>query len=388
MADTALYTASNATYAGIEVVKAATTGNFNKVVVQGKNALDRYLTGAAMGAGANTYAVGYAKNILTGMTQYSNGNIAQRFAQATGLADLLGNGGSLANLPGAPVAFAEAVFNPQNYFDSGSNAAGSDIKSITNSTAAFQNGAAYSSDAGAKAYAASNSLFKKNLINNSTEYSSANITSPIYKANTAPTDSMSRYSWQANDSTGYRSLNAFLNNINNFGVQVQNNFEVEFEGIDGLTLFITNFELPGSKQNTCEIFYDGIKVTIPVNYEHEHEFSMTILNDAQGFIYSTIKSFIELDSYNHYTRTNNNMRVKALTGQVSTAVTGLEGDSGNSVPYQGAMIVCYGVRLTSMGGLTYGQSNNDLQTFTVQGSMIEYSHLPLGLSKQVSHSNI
>ena len=32
----------------------------------------------------------------------------------------------------------------------------------------------------------------------------------------------------------------------------------------------------------------------------EHEFSMTVVNDAQGFIYSAIKSYIEYDSYNHY----------------------------------------------------------------------------------------
>jgi hypothetical protein len=136
----------------------------------------------------------------------------------------------------------------------------------------------------------------------------------LQPVNTLPTDSLSRYSENANDSTGYRSLISFLNNVNNFGIQVQNNFEVEFSGLDGVTFFVSSFDLPGSKQNTCDIFYDGIKITIPVNYEHEHEFSMTVINDMQGYIYTAIKTYIEFDSYNHFTRPNNTLKLKVLTG--------------------------------------------------------------------------
>jgi hypothetical protein len=50
--------------------------------------------------------------------------------------------------------------------------------------------------------------------------------------------------------------------------------------------------------------------------------------------------------------------------------------------------MAYGVRFTAISGLTYGQGNNDIQTFTVNGTVIEYSHLPLGLQKQVYNKSI
>lgn len=51
-------------------------------------------------------------------------------------------------------------------------------------------------------------------------------------------DEFARTSKRANDSTGKRSLAAFLKHINDFGVQVQNNYEVEFDGLEGLTMFV------------------------------------------------------------------------------------------------------------------------------------------------------
>lgn len=215
------------------------------------------------------------------------------------------------------------------------------------------------------------------------EYSSG-----TYKINTIPMDSFSRTSWKANSSTGYRSLASFLKHINNFGVQVQNNFEVEFTGLEGITFFVQSFDLPGSKQNTCEIFYNGIKMTLPVNYECEHEFSMTVVNDAQGFIYSAIKSYIEYDSYNHYSSSQQKLIIRALTGQVYNYNTGLVGDNNFDIAYQGTVIVAYGVRFNSMSGLTYGQNSNDMQTFTVQGTLIEYSHLPKDLSWNSRYHNM
>ena len=140
-----------------------------------------------------------------------------------------------------------------------------------------------------------------------------------------------------------------------------------FSGCDGLTFYTQSFELPGSKQNTCDVYYDGIKVTIPINYEHEHEFSMVVINDAKGMLYTALKSYIELDSYNHYTCPSATMRVKSLTGQVRNMDTDswgsksgwgrpLNGDNGqgSSIEYCGADIVAYGVRFTSIGGLSYG----------------------------------
>lgn len=226
------------------------------------------------------------------------------------------------------------------------------------------------------------------------------MSSSILKVNNIKVEQFARYSRPAehSDAVGKRSLASFLNTIDTYGVQVQNNFEVEFSGIDGISFFVTNFSLPGSKQNTCDLHYDGIKITVPVNYECDHEFSMTFINDAKGFVYSLLKAYIEYDSYNHYTLPTQSITIKALTGQIRNCDTDssgttkkyqgklgspLAGDAGegDTIAYCGSSIKCYGVRLTSISGLEYGYSNNDVQTFTVQGTMVEYSHLPGTLTK-------
>ena len=116
-------------------------------------------------------------------------------------------------------------------------------------------------------------------------------------------------------------------------------------------------------------------MTIPINYDHEHEFSMTVINDSNGLLYTAFKTYIELDTYNHYSNSGQSILIKSLTGQVYTY------DGGKVMPYAGARILCDGVRFTSISGLQYGQSNNEIQTFTLQGTMISYSHLPTDLSQ-------
>ena len=89
-----------------------------------------------------------------------------------------------------------------------------------------------------------------------------------------------------------KTYKSFLNNIGDFGVQVKNMFEVNFSGLEAVTFRIQDITLPNVKANTTEIFYDGCSIPVTVNYDFEHDFNMTILNDAQGYIYPTIAEFI------------------------------------------------------------------------------------------------
>lgn len=41
-----------------------------------------------------------------------------------------------------------------------------------------------------------------------------------------------------------KSLKSYLDNINSFGVQVKNNFEVTFSGLTETTFFVTSINLP------------------------------------------------------------------------------------------------------------------------------------------------
>lgn len=158
-----------------------------------------------------------------------------------------------------------------------------------------------------------------------------------------------------------KSLKKFLQNINDFGVQVRNNFEVNFSGLQDITFRVSDITLPTIKVNTAELFYDGRSIQIPVNYDYEHDFSMTVLNDANGYFYPAVAEFIMLNATTEIASGGYTMTIKALTGDEK---------------YAGMMVTCTGVRLTNLGALSYGQSQNDVQTFDVQGQMQEFTVTP------------
>lgn len=162
-----------------------------------------------------------------------------------------------------------------------------------------------------------------------------------------------------------QGVKGFLSTLNKFGLQVKNNFEVNFSGLQDITFFISTIELPGMKQNFTELYYNGRRVDIPINHEYEHEFSMTVLNDAQGYIYSAITNFIVSDSSNVLANSGYTMTVKGLTGDHN---------------YSGSLMTCRGVRFETVSGLSFGQSDNEIQTFTLTGKLIDFSYTPGGLS--------
>lgn len=53
-----------------------------------------------------------------------------------------------------------------------------------------------------------------------------------------------------------------------------------------------------------------------MNYEPEHDFTMTVVNDARGFIYSVFRGYMAMTSLNRWTYPLSDMVVKVLTGQV------------------------------------------------------------------------
>lgn len=47
-----------------------------------------------------------------------------------------------------------------------------------------------------------------------------------------------RVSRKACEATGYSTLQSFLSHIGSYGAQLQCNFEVDFDGIEGMTMFV------------------------------------------------------------------------------------------------------------------------------------------------------
>ena len=142
-----------------------------------------------------------------------------------------------------------------------------------------------------------------------------------------------------------KTYSSFLTNISDFGVQVKNMFEVNFSGLEAVTFRIQDITLPTVKANTTEIFYDGRSIPVTINYDFEHDFSMTILNDAQGYIYPAVSEFIMSNATTQLAAGGYTMTLKALTGDEN---------------YAGALITCTGVKLIGIDGLGFGHSQNEV----------------------------
>lgn len=161
--------------------------------------------------------------------------------------------------------------------------------------------------------------------------------------------------------SGSKTVKSFLETVNSFGIQVKNNFEVNFSGLTDITFFVTSINVPQMQQNFTEIYYNGRKVDVPINYDYTHEFTMTVLNDAQGYIYSVIQNFLMSEATNTMAQNGYTMTIKALTG-----------DSN----YKGTLLTLKNVRFESISGQSYGYSDNDISTFDLNCRLLEYTATP------------
>lgn len=164
---------------------------------------------------------------------------------------------------------------------------------------------------------------------------------------------------------GNSSLKDFLSQMDNMGVQITSRFEATFSAIPQTTFYIQNITTPGMKQNITSLYFDGKLVEIPQNFEYEHDFSMTIINDASGIIYTSLVNFIMSDTGSFLTNSGYTITIKAI------------GDNNN----KGATIKINGVRIKSVGNLQFQQSGGEVQTFTVNCSAIDFEYAPGALSK-------
>jgi len=139
-------------------------------------------------------------------------------------------------------------------------------------------------------------------------------------------------------------VKAFLNTFRKYGAQVKNNFEVNFSGLEKLTFFITNISMPGITQNMTTLHYDGRLVDVPINFDFEHDFSMTVRNDAQGYIYAALHNFVMESLGKVLMNSGYTITIRALTG--------------DNKHYKGALVMMSGVRLTSVAGLDWGYDDN------------------------------
>lgn len=156
-------------------------------------------------------------------------------------------------------------------------------------------------------------------------------------------------------------IKGFLASVNKLGIQVTNNFEVNFSGIPDITFYFQSINIPGMELKTSEIIYDGKKIEIPVNFDYQHEFNVTVINDAQGYIYPTLTNFIITTTTSDLIDSGYTMTIKAMTGDNN---------------YGGTMYTLFGVRLVNIGNLDYTHDGGNVSTFQLQFKCTYFTATP------------
>ncbi len=156
------------------------------------------------------------------------------------------------------------------------------------------------------------------------------------------------------------SLKKFISTMDSLGVQITSRYEAIFSAIPQATFFITQLNTPSMKQNITTMYYDGKVVEIPQNVEYEHDFSMTIINDSSGYIYSALTNLVMGETGKFLMDSGYTMSIRAI------------GDDN----HKGSTIMLNGVRIKSVGGLSYQNSGGDVQTFNLNCSAVDFTVTP------------
>lgn len=163
-----------------------------------------------------------------------------------------------------------------------------------------------------------------------------------------------------------KSLKSFLETINDVGIQVQNNFEVNFSGLEDITFFVQSINFSGINMNFETLYYNGRSIQIPIGiYDFEHSGSVEVINDGCGYIYTALTNFL-MNQTNQMVDSGYTMTIKCLTGDDN---------------YKGSLITLNNVHLEKIDGLTFGYSNNDISRFNVSFQYLDFSFTPGAFGK-------
>lgn len=162
-----------------------------------------------------------------------------------------------------------------------------------------------------------------------------------------------------------KSLKSFLQCINDFGVQVTNNFEVNIFGLEDITFFVQSINFGGIIQKIETIHYNGRSIPFPTYIDYDHSGSMTVINDGNGYIYAAINAFIMGQAS---TMIDNGvvMTIKCLTGDDN---------------YKGSVITLKSVMLEKLDGLSFQYSGGEVSTFNVGFQYLDFNFTPGALGK-------
>ena len=173
-------------------------------------------------------------------------------------------------------------------------------------------------------------------------------------------EEMEGYTGRRFSKAGRASLREFIDKIKKYGTSIKARYEVTFSGIDNLTFFVTDINVPSVRRNFGILHYHGQSVEVPVTVEYEHDFNMTVINDGQGILYPTFVNLLL------------NMKNKSEIDSGYDMTVRIFGDGQNT---SGIAVILFGVRFKTVSGLTANSGDTGISTFTVGCTAIKYDVL-------------
>lgn len=91
------------------------------------------------------------------------------------------------------------------------------------------------------------------------------------------------------EATGKATLRGFLDQMSSRGFQIQSNFCVTLDNVDGFQFYCQSINVPDLKTHNGELYYKCRAIQVPIAFEQGHDFQMTVINDAGSHIYHGLR---------------------------------------------------------------------------------------------------
>lgn len=121
----------------------------------------------------------------------------------------------------------------------------------------------------------------------------------------------------------------------------------------------------GLQQKFDDLWYNGRSVPVPSYIDYDHEGTIKLLNDAQGYLYAAISNFLLSNS------------AKMISNGVVMTIKCLTGDP----KYKGSIITLNNVRISKVDGLSFEYSGGGVSEIQLSFNYLDFTFTPGALGK-------
>ena len=150
-------------------------------------------------------------------------------------------------------------------------------------------------------------------------------------------------------------------------------------GMKDFEFSLASLNPPSIRANTGQLYFDAMPVEVFTTFQYDMDFSMNIICDNAGTIYSKFISLLksgknDLDAAampaSGYSGNFNFNKI--IDPETSITIQALS-DKGDGY---GMKTILYGIRIKSVGAIDYSNNSNEIAFFSVNASAIDFMVVP------------